>query len=122
MANLRVIKKDVIFLVNEVISDCFTYLSLYPERPTENVEQIIQDAIALGDATFDRINHLPKKDIKKYFKDINNDFLTNIDALFKRLSEEHQNSTEKKAEPKAKKAKAPAKKSTKTKTEDKKDE
>ena len=46
MANLRVIKKDIVFLVNEVISDCWVYLQLNPECDQAPVEQIIADAHA----------------------------------------------------------------------------
>lgn len=113
MANLRVIKKDVIFFTNEVISDCCTHIALYPERDSAEIESIINDAIALGDATFDRINHFSKGETKKYFKEVNEDFFKGVDALYTRLSEENKKPCEAKekvqkpVKEEVKKAKAP---------------
>ena len=86
MANLRVIKKDIVFLVNEVISDCWVYLQLNPECDQAPVEQIIADAVALGDQTFDKVNHAPKERKKAYFREANKALLEGIDSLFERLS------------------------------------
>src|SRR5574344_1273241 len=86
MANLRVIKKDVIFLINEVISDCCTYMSIYPESNPQEVEKIIADAIALGDNLFEKINKHPKEGAKKYFKEVHTSILKDVDALFERVS------------------------------------
>ena len=79
MANLRVIKKDIVFLVNEVISDCWVYLQLNPECDQA-------DAVALGDQTFDKVNHAPKEGKKAYFREANKALLEGIDSLFERLS------------------------------------
>lgn len=86
MANLRVIKKDIVFLVNEVISDCWVYMQLNPAADTTPVEQIIADAVALGDQTFDKVNHSPKEGKKAYFNEVNKALLEGIDSLFERLS------------------------------------
>lgn len=88
MANLRVIKKDVIYLINEVISDCWMYMYLHGEKDGE-VEKIISDAIDLGDNLFDQINHYPKgssKETSEHFKTINKKLLEEVDSLFKRIS------------------------------------
>ena len=81
MANLRVIKKDIVFLVNEVISDCWVYLQLNPECDQAPVEQIIADAVALGDQTFDKVNHAPKEG-KKASKKLANFFIGITVILF----------------------------------------
>lgn len=87
MANLRVIKKDVIFLINEVISDCWVFMYLNGDKNQEAAKQIITDAIALGDNLFEQINHFPKEETKAHFKQVNTKLLTEVDALFKRISE-----------------------------------
>lgn len=86
MANLRVIKKDVIFLINEVISDCWVFMYLNNEKKQDEAEKIISDAIALGDNLFEQINHYPKEDTKKHFQQVNKKLLTEVDTLFKRIS------------------------------------
>ncbi len=86
MANLRVIKKDVIYLINEVISDCWVFMYLNSDKKQEEAKQIINDAIALGDNLFEQINHYPKEETKKHFKQVNEKMLVEVDALFKRIS------------------------------------
>ena len=80
MANLRVIKKDVVYLVNEVISDCWVYTFFNGDKNKEEVNKIVIDAIELGDNIFEQINHYPKDDAKT------TKLLEGVDALFERLS------------------------------------
>lgn len=86
MANLRVIKKDVIYLVNEVISDCWLYMYFNENKNTEEAQKIITDAIILGENIFEQINHYPKDDAGKHFKAVSKKLLSEIDGLFVRLS------------------------------------
>ncbi len=87
MANLRVIKKDVIFLVNEVISDCWLFMYFNEGKNTKEAQAIITDAIALGENIFEQINHYPKNDAKAHFKNVNKKLLEEVDSLFVRLSD-----------------------------------
>ncbi len=86
MANLRVFKKDVIFLINEVISDCWVYMYLNGEKNADEAKKIVADAVELGDNIFEQINHYPKDDAKKHFKALNQKLLEGVDGLFVRLS------------------------------------
>ena len=86
MANLRVFKKDVIFLINEVISDCWVFMYLNRDKNVEEANKIVADAVELGDNIFEQINHYPKEDAKKHFKALNQKLLEGVDALFVRLS------------------------------------
>ena len=49
MANLRTFKKDVIFLINEVISDCWVFMYLNRDKNVEEANKIVADAVELGD-------------------------------------------------------------------------
>ena len=86
MANLRTFKKDVIFLINEVISDCWVFMYLNRDKNVEEANKIVADAVELGDNLFEQINHYPKDDAKKHFKELNQKLLEGVDALFVRLS------------------------------------
>lgn len=87
MANLRTFKKDVIFLINEVISDCWVFMYLNRNDKTDEAKKIVADAVELGDNIFEQINHYPKEDAKKHFKALNQKLLEGVDALFVRLSD-----------------------------------
>ena len=86
MANLRVFKKDVIFLINEVISDCWVYMYMNGEKNLDEAKKIVADAVEVGDNIFEQINHYPKDEAKKHFKALNQKLLEGVDALFVRLS------------------------------------
>lgn len=86
MANLRTIKKDVIFLINEVISDCWVYMYLNGDKNLDEAKKIVADAVEFGDNIFEQINNYPKEDTKKHFKALNQKLLEGVDALFVRLS------------------------------------
>ena len=86
MANLRTFKKDVIFLINEVISDCWVFMYLNREKNVDEAKKIVADAVELGDNIFEQINHYPKDDAKKHFKALNQKLLEGVDALFVILS------------------------------------
>ncbi len=87
MANLRVIKKDITYLINEVISDCWTFMYMYPDKKQEEVQKIISDAIELGDDLFGQVNLYPKEGARQHFKQVNQKLLSGVDDLFKRISE-----------------------------------
>ena len=90
MAKRRHLKKDIEYLIYEVISDCFTLLQSKKEVDQEELVGIISDAEALGNEMIARVNNPDGKDnpaiTKAYYKKIKNDLLTGVDDLFKRVS------------------------------------
>jgi hypothetical protein len=90
MANKREIKKDVDFLVGEVISDCYTYLLINGEKNRDKVIDIIGTLVEKRNDLFNRINNQDKtfdtKQVKSHYKAINADLLTVIDESFSNLS------------------------------------
>ncbi len=86
MASLRVIKKDIDYLISEVVSDCWTFLFINPEKNPEDIIDVMNDAVDLRNKLFERVNNPDKENIKKHFKEINKDLLTGVDSLFIRVS------------------------------------
>ena len=88
MRNLRTIKKDVEFLVAELVDDCFIYLELNGEEKMEKVGEIIGEALDLQDDTMDKINHRPEEEkASKYYNAVTKEFLESIDTLYEKLSD-----------------------------------
>ena len=56
--NLRTLKKDVDYLVDEVISDCCTFIYINPDKNEDEVIAVINQAVELRDRMFDRINNI----------------------------------------------------------------
>jgi len=90
MANKREIKKDVDYLIGEVISDCYTYLMIHGEKNRDNVLSIIGSIVEKRNDLISRVNHqdnnFDTKQVKTHYKAINADLLTAINDSFSKLS------------------------------------
>ncbi len=103
--NLRVIKKDVDFLVDEFLSDALISLNFSEEGKREKITNVINEALELRQETFYKINNPDKSRIKAHYAATTKEFLISLDALFDKLSEIVKEKESVSAEPKA----APAK-------------
>ena len=86
MASIRVIKKDVDFLISEVISDCWMFVYLNPGKKYDEAVEIISEAVDLRNSIYEKINRPDKTNVKKYFKSVNEELLKSVDALFLKIS------------------------------------
>lgn len=90
MASLRNLKRDIDYLVNEVVTD--GYLALYfRPKSSDAVVAIIQDAVTLRNDLYERANSpLEKKNktlVHKHYAALRRDMFSGVDKLFVRLSE-----------------------------------
>lgn len=90
MASVRELKKDIDYLIFEVISDCFVFSNLHPENKTEELTGLISDAVEFRNDLIARVNNPDGKDnpkiVKAYYKAVEKDLVTGVDKLFDRLS------------------------------------
>ena len=90
MASVRELKKDIDYLVYEVISDCFVFSNIHPENNSDELESIISDAVNFRNDLIARVNNPDGKDnpkiVKAYYKALHKDLFTGVDKLFNRLS------------------------------------
>lgn len=84
--NLRVIKKDIDYVLNEVVSDCLVALQFAKDESKEAIMTIINEAIDLRHDLFQKVNHPDKSNIKSYYKTIYKEMLGKADELFDKLS------------------------------------
>ena len=91
MASIRELKKDIDYLVYELISDCFTAMSVQSENKSEDLAEVVGDAVALRNDLFSRAKHIDGKEnksmVKEHYKKLRMDLLEGVDKLFTRLSE-----------------------------------
>lgn len=85
--NLRVIKKDIEFLVGDFVDDCVLFAMFHPDKDVEKVEALINEASDLADDLIYKVNH-PAKDAKKkaYYHSIGAELIEKLDELCKKLS------------------------------------
>lgn len=90
MASLRDLKKDIDYMMYEVISDCFVYQGVHPDHKTEELQAIINDAVSLRNDLIARVNNPDGKDnpkiVKAYYQTVKKDLAVGADKLFSRLS------------------------------------
>ena len=86
MANIRRLKKDVNFITNEIVIECFTLDYLFQEKHSDQLAKIISDALKFNRDTIKAINSVDKKSdisVKKQFKEIR----LNLEKIVKDLVE-----------------------------------
>lgn len=83
MASSRDIKKDINFLANHLIVECFSFLEYSPVNNHENLLDIMHDAEQLRRNLLFKVNNIPKNGNKKeHFRGIINEmYSTNIKLL-----------------------------------------
>ncbi|MGD0754130.1 MAG: hypothetical protein ABR927_03635 [Bacteroidales bacterium] len=90
MASVRELKKNIDYLIFEVISDCFVFSNIHPENKTDEVSALISDAVEFRNDLIARVNHPDGKDnpkiVKAYYKTVEKDLIAGVDKLFQRLS------------------------------------
>ena len=90
MASVRELKKDIDYLVFEVISDCFAYSNIHSDNKSDELSTLISDAVEFRNDLIARVNNPDGKDnpkiVKAYYKSVEKDLLTGVDKLFERLS------------------------------------
>ncbi len=90
MASLRKLKRDIDYLMDEVVTDSYLSLYFHPDN-RDAIVGVIRDAVDLRNSLYDRANHpIEKKSgslVRKHYAAVRRDMFDGIDALFVRLSE-----------------------------------
>lgn len=73
MANKRDLKKDINYVLGDIIEAVYVWELSNTEKPTKESESIIDEAIATFDELIARVNDRSVEDKKTHFKAINND-------------------------------------------------
>jgi hypothetical protein len=91
MASVKNLKKDIDYLVFEVISDCFTFSELNPDVKTDELAALISETVDFRNDMISRVNNPDGKDnpkiVKAYYKKLEKDLFAGVDQFFTRLSE-----------------------------------
>ncbi len=89
MANLRTIKKDIDYLVNEVVYDCYLSLCFHNDKRDQIVD-VMQEAVDFRNNLFEMVNNPADKHnkslVKKHFAFVRAQMLEKTDELFETLS------------------------------------
>lgn len=83
--NLRTIKKDIEYVLGEFIDDCTLFIAINPDKATEEIANIIDEAVDLYNDLKDKVNK-PQDPKAAYYKGIRCELFDGLDKLCEKLS------------------------------------
>lgn len=90
MASIKSLKKDIDFLFFELISDCFMFTSLHEGAKKAEVQDLIEEAVAMRNEFIDRVNHPDGKDnpalVRVYYTTLRKELFEKVNEYFEKLS------------------------------------
>ena len=90
MASVKSIKKDIDYLVSEVISDSYLTIYFHPEKKEKAVE-VMEAAVALRNQLVVKANNPAEKNnphlVKRHYGQLRRELLEGVDGLFQKISE-----------------------------------
>ncbi len=85
MASIKNLKKDVNFILADLIEDCLFWQLENPKKDPDESEKIISDAIKTFDQLIVRINQKGVENKKAHFKSIINDLQESVTSMLERV-------------------------------------
>jgi len=73
MANKRDLKKDINYVLGDIIEAVYIWELTNPKKDTKESQAIIDEAIQVFDALIVKVNQKDVEDKKKHFKEVNNE-------------------------------------------------
>jgi hypothetical protein len=89
MASIRQLKKDIDYLVSQVVVDCFLYNRFFEGAREEASHEIMEEILGLGGELRKRMNQPGKindpKALRNHYRMIGQDLLTGCDKAYHKL-------------------------------------
>lgn len=86
MANKRDLKKDINYVMGDIIEAVYIWELTNPAKDTKESQSIIDDAITAFDALIVKVNQRDVENAKQHFKGINQELETKGRALIDRIN------------------------------------
>lgn len=89
MASIKELKKDINYLSDELIGNCFLHYSLVKKDKQKQIYKIMEEVIAIRDELIKKVNKpsldFEKKSRKTYYRDIKEELIEKANAAFEKL-------------------------------------
>jgi len=89
MASKQRLKKEIDYVVSDLILDCYTFSSMQQKQNDEDVLHIIQDTLVLRNELREKINHPEKRGesetAKNYYDKIAKTLLDRVEEGYEKL-------------------------------------
>jgi len=86
MASIKNLKKDINYVLGDVIEECYAWELLNPQADTKGTEAIIDEAIIAFDSLIDKIHVKSGENKKEHFKKINIELEETANKLLKKVN------------------------------------
>lgn len=70
MANIRDLKKDINFVLGDIIDAVYVWEAINSKQPTKDSEAVVDDAIATFDTLITKVNDRKPDDRNKHLKSV----------------------------------------------------
>jgi len=86
MANKRILKKDINYVLGDIIEAVYVWEYANPSKDVKGSEEIIDEAIATFDELISKVNDRSVENKKAHFKAINQELETKGLALIEKIN------------------------------------
>lgn len=90
MASKQRLKKEIDYIVSDLVYDCFTFINMRQKDENEDVLQIVQDTLNLRGELRYQTNHPESKaegqSTKNYYDNIAKVLIDNVESSYEKLS------------------------------------
>lgn len=89
MASRQRLKKEIDYVVSDLILDCFTFINMRAKTENEDVLQIVQETLNLRGDLINQVNHPENKTetqtVKSYFDNIAKVLIDTVEESYVKL-------------------------------------
>lgn len=91
MASKKNLKKDINYLVDEVIGTSLMHQSGKDEKTRQDLDKLIKEMLAFREELLDKVNNpdvepAKGRKLKAYYRDLYSDLLTKVNSAFEQLN------------------------------------
>ena len=87
MANVKNLKKDINYVLGDIIEAVYLYEITSTGKPTEETNKLIDEAIAAFDVLITKVNAKDVEDKKAHFKQIRKDYEAAANQFVAKINE-----------------------------------
>jgi hypothetical protein len=86
MASVKNLKKDINYVMGDVIEECYSWELLNPEADTKKSGAIIDEAILAFDSLIVKLNDKSVENKKAHFKSVQSDLISTAEGLLGKVN------------------------------------
>ena len=86
MASIKNLKKDINYVLGDIIEECYAWELLNPNADTKATEAIIDEAIVAFDALIDNIHIKNVENKKEHFKSVEAELIATAEKLIEKVN------------------------------------